>query len=237
MIRFSPSFSFQKNTSYRSGRKVKGGDKGKGEEFPLPPPEIERGRNIFEVIKERRSKRVMGGSSNIKELSTVLWSANGVTMKKKYVSLRSAPSAGALYSVENYISVQRVEGIEKGIYFYEPEKHCLRLLKKGDFSDALQRACLDQRFVGEAAFNLIWTANFDTFLPHYGDRGLRYAYLDAGHIAENAFLACVSLGLSACPVGAYFDDEINSILELEETNPVIYLLSAGRTPHGADGSF
>lgn len=43
-------------------------------------------------------------------------------------------------------------------------------------------------------------------------RGFRYIYLDAEHIAQNASLAAVSLELGACPVAAFFDDEINNLL-------------------------
>ncbi|MGC9055751.1 MAG: nitroreductase family protein [Candidatus Saccharicenans sp.] len=46
----------------------------------------------------------------------------------------------------------------------------------------------------------------------YVGRGFRYIYLDAEHIAQNASLAAVSLELGACPVAAFFDDEINNLL-------------------------
>ncbi len=221
-----PGFQFHWRTSYRSGREVERGTKSKRPKASLPPPDFHG--DLLYLLSERRSRRVLKGPVSVQELASVLWAANGVTLKKRFVSFRTAPSAGALYCVENYVSVQNVEDIKAGIYRYLPEEHALKPLFEGDHSRALKRACLDQDFVGEAAFNILWTVVVQRFIAHYSARGWRYAFLDAGHIAENAFLACEALGLGACPVGAFYDDEISGILDLQEGEYPLYLLAVGK---------
>ena len=41
----------------------------------------------------------------------------------------------------------------------------------------------------------------------YNQRGVRFALTESGHVAQNALLAAVALGLSALPIGGYFDEE------------------------------
>jgi len=56
-----------------------------------------------------------------------------VTQKIPGFFLRTAPSAGALYPVENYLVVNRVEGIEPGIYHWNLWSRKLELVKAGDW--------------------------------------------------------------------------------------------------------
>ncbi|MDH7494238.1 MAG: SagB/ThcOx family dehydrogenase, partial [Candidatus Saccharicenans sp.] len=86
----------------------------------------------------------------------------------------------------------------------------------------------NQDFLAEASLVLVLTAVFERTTWKYGARGFRYIYLDAGHIAQNAALAAVSLGLGSCPVAAFFDDEINSLLGVNPAREsAIYLLAVG----------
>ena len=74
----------------------------------------------------------------------------------------------------------------------------------------------------------VWTAIVERAKWKYRQRGYRYIYLDAGHIAENLALAAVSLGLGACQIGALFDDEINTILGVDgQEETAIYMSVVG----------
>jgi len=58
---------------------------------------------------------------------------------------------------------------------------------------------------------------------------MRYIFMDVAHICQNLLLAAEALGLSACPIGAFFDEEINELLGLDgEEETVIYLATVGR---------
>ena len=65
-------------------------------------------------------------------------------------------------------------------------------------------------------------------MAKYGHRGLRYILMDVGHICQNLLLASEALDLKCCPVAAFFDDEMNSLLEIDsEEEAVVYLASVG----------
>jgi len=49
----------------------------------------------------------------------------------------------------------------------------------------------------------------------YSQRAYRYIYLDAGHIAENLALAAASISCGSCHIGAFFDDEINLVVNID----------------------
>jgi SagB-type dehydrogenase family enzyme len=144
-------------------------------------------------------------------------------------ALRSAPSAGALYPVETYLSVQMVEGIEPGIYHYGVRDHELELLQPGDFRAEVAKAALDQGFLAEAAVVFAWTAVFARSKWKYKERAYRYVYLDAGHIAQSVALAAVALGLGSCQIAALYDDEVNAILGVDgKEESVVYMTALGR---------
>jgi SagB-type dehydrogenase family enzyme len=144
-------------------------------------------------------------------------------------ALRSAPSAGALYPIETYLSIQMVEGVEPGIYHYDVRQHELDLLRPGDFRAAVAEAALDQDFLAEAAVVFAWTAVFARSKWKYKERAYRYVYLDAGHIAQNVALAAVALGLGSCQIAALYDDEVNAVLGVDgKEESIVYMTALGR---------
>ncbi len=195
------------------------------------PPQMEKGgMSIWETIGRRRSVRDYRSIPlNIADLSQLLWACQGVTKIVGDYALRSAPSAGALYPVETYLSAQMVEGIERGIYHYDVRNHRLELLSAGDYRVPMAEAALDQGFLAEAAVVFAWTAVFGRSKWKYKERAYRYVYLDAGHIAQNVALAAVALGLGSCQIAALYDDEVNAILGVDgEDESIIYMTAVGR---------
>ncbi len=198
----------------------------------LPPAMEKGGMPVWEAIGQRRSVRDYRSIPlNIADLSQLLWASQGVTKVVGDYALRSAPSAGALYPVETYLSAQIIEEIEPGIYHYDVRKHRLELLSAGDFRIQVAEAALDQGFLAEAAVVFAWTAVFGRSKWKYKERAYRYVYLDAGHIAQNVALAAVALGLGSCQIAALYDDEVNAILDVDgEDESIIYMTAVGR-PH------
>ncbi len=162
------------------------------------------------------------------DLGFLLWASTGIQRIEHGYDFRNAPSAGALYPIETYVGVNNVEDVDKGIYHYNIKDHSLEEIKTGNFGDAIAHAALDQTICAIAPVVFIWTAMFNRSKWKYAQRAYRYVYLDAGHIAQNLALAATSITCGSCQVGAFFDDEINSILDLDgEEESVIYLTVAG----------
>ncbi len=181
-------------------------------EILLPKPSY-RGVSVEEAITKRRSQRAYTADSlSLEEISQILFAAQGITAKKGSRALRAAPSAGALYPLELYLVVNRVRGLSAGIYHYQPEGHKLEPVELGSFGERLSQACLGQSMPRDAAASVVITAVPQRTRAKYGDRAMRYIYLEAGHVSENIYLECVSLGLGTVGIGAFYDDEIIKLI-------------------------
>ncbi len=195
----------------------------------LGPPQSEGGMPLWQAINRRRSIRNFSRKPIKKEeLSQLLWSCQGITLESLGFEFRAVPSAGALYPVETYLAVHNVENIKPGIYHYALREHELEQLKLGDFRDAAATAALDQDMAYSAAVVFIWTAIFQRSKWKYDQRAYRYIYLDAGHIAQNLALAAVALSMGTCQIGALYDDEVNSLIDVDgEEESVVYMTVVG----------
>lgn len=204
------------------------------EKIKLPSVESSQRENLPVVLKKRRSIRDYNDESlSLAELSYLLWATQGITAKMSGYEFRASPSAGALYPVETYLLINKVEKVDSGIYHYGVKNHCLELLKKGDYAEEAAAGALGQGMVACAQAVFIWTAVFERSKWKYRQRAYRYVYLDAGHIAAHLSLAAVSLGLGTCQIAAFFDDEINALVGVDgKEESVIYMSVAGKSLSG-----
>jgi SagB-type dehydrogenase family enzyme len=182
--------------------------------------------SFTDVLQKRKSVRSFSKHPLSKvDLAFLLWASTGIQRIEHGYEFRVAPSAGALYPVETYIAANNLEDIERGIYHYNIKNHSLEEIKLGNFGVNLAHAALDQEMCADAAVVFIWTAIFRRSKWKYQQRAYRYIYLDAGHIAQNLALAAASISCGSCQVGAFFDDEINSIVGLDGTEESTICLS------------
>ncbi len=199
--------------------------------LPEPAPEKDLTSPLGKLLLARRSVRSYGRRPlSLAELSTLLWASQGVSRLEQGFAFRTAPSAGALYPIETYLSAQSTEGLETGLYHYNVRGHALELVRPGDARRAVSAAALDQDFLAEAGAVFIWTAVFGRSKWKYRQRAYRYVYLDAGHIAQNLALAAVALGLGSCQVAALYDDEVNALLGLDGAEESVLYMSAVGPP-------
>jgi SagB-type dehydrogenase family enzyme len=196
----------------------------------LSDPSTSGGTSLWQVLQARRSvRRFRDGLLSGRDVSQLLWAAQGITKHHPEIPFRTAPSAGALYPVETYLVVHAVESIDPGIYHYDPLSHALDQLRTGDFRGQTAMAALDQHMAATANVVLIWTGIFPRSKWKYKQRAFRYVYLDAGHIAQNVALAAVALGLGSCQIAALYDDEANSLLGVDGIDEsVLYMTVIGR---------
>ena len=182
--------------------------------------------SFAEVLQKRKSTRTFSTQPLSKvDLAFLLWASTGIQRTEHGYEFRTAPSAGALYPIETYIAANNVEDIEKGVYHYNIKNHLLEEIKLGNFGDDLAHAALDQEMCADASVVFIWTAVFGRSKWKYSQRAYRYIYLDAGHIAQNLALASASITCGSCQIGAFFDDEINSIVGIDGTEESAICLS------------
>lgn len=195
----------------------------------LAPPSGLPGQDLWACLQARRSLRqYQERPLSLEELTALLWATQGVTLASQHFLLRAAPSAGALYPVETYLAVHLVIGVESGIWHLHVPDFALELVVPGDCRRALVTAGLSQNFLGTGAAVFIWTGVLNRAMWKYRERAIRYLFLDAGHICQNLMLAATALGLGCCPVGAFFDGEVEQLLQVDGQEEVaLYLAAVG----------
>jgi SagB-type dehydrogenase family enzyme len=187
----------------------------------LPTPMMDGEHSLESTLRNRRSVRNFTDDPlTHSEISQLLWAAQGITDPRGY---RTAPSAGALYPIELYLVTA------EGFFHYDPQGHSLILMIEGDLRGDLCRAALDQKLISEAPVTFVFTVIYERLAVKYGrSRSPRYAHLEVGHSAQNMLLQAVSLDLGATPVGAFNDQQVQSILSLPSDHEPIYLIPIGR---------
>jgi len=198
--------------------------------FPLSPAEHKGGRPIWEAIAQRRSQREFSPEPvTFVELSQLLWATQGITARAWGYDFRAVPSAGALYPIETYVAVNRVNELNPGLYHFDIKRNQLLLLKEGNFGHDLSRAALGQEMLAEATCVFVWTATVERSKWKYRERAYRYIYMDVGHIGQNLYLAAAAINLGCCTVGAFYDDEVDALIGIDGKKEIsVYLGAVGR---------
>jgi len=199
-------------------------------EIPLPKPCYEGEKSLEEAIKSRRTVRSFRSQAlTLTQLSQILWAADGITADRGYIKLRAAPSAGALYPLEIFIVVGEngVKDMDAGVYHYIPDGHCLRMIGKEDVRIKVAKAALHQMWMAEAPAIMIITGEYKRCTRKYGERGIPYTYIEAGHVGQNIFLQCETLGLGAGIVGAFHNNEVIKVLGIDKRHDPITIMPVG----------
>lgn len=198
------------------------------ETINLPEPDMESQVSVEESIKERRSVRSYKDDPvDLEKVSQLLWSAQGITDPEN--SFRSAPSAGATFPIEIYLVVPSngVKELEEGLYHYQPSQHQLEKVLEEDLSMDLRDSAMGQDPTTEAATNIVIVANYDLTTSTYGERGIRYVHMEAGHIGENIHLQAEALDLGTVAIGAFSDEKVHDTLSLSKDLNPLYIFPIG----------
>jgi SagB-type dehydrogenase family enzyme len=191
----------------------------------LPPPIKKSNISVEEALSKRRSVRDYKDEPlTLKEVSQLLWAAQGITAGR---SRRTAPSAGALYPLEVYLVIGKVKGLDPGIYHYDPAEHSLTKIVSGDKRADLFNAGLGQSSIKAAPIDIVICAEYGRTTIKYMKRGERYAHMEAGHVGQNIYLQAETLGLKCVVVGAFEDGAVKNVLGIKNEEP-LYIIPVGK---------
>ena len=191
----------------------------------LPQPVWDGPVSVEEALKYRRSVRSFRRDPlSLEEVSQLLWAAQGL----KDSEFRTAPSAGALYPLEVYAALWNIEGLEAGVYRYDPPTHSLRVIHMGHVRKSLSRAALGQDWVHGGAMALVLAAVYERTTKKYGERGIRYAHMEAGHAAQNVYLQAQALGLGTVVVGAFRDGSVRRVMHMQADEQPLSIMPIGK---------
>jgi SagB-type dehydrogenase family enzyme len=209
----------------------------------IPIEEISLGGNSLKaLIGGRKSHRVYTDTPlSLEDLSFLLWATQGIREispdGERYY--RNVPSGGNRHSLETYLSVNRVEGVETGLYRYLPIEHKLLPVRVGatipaETSGGLRNQTSERDdqsylFTKECAVAFIWTTIPYRTEWRYDIVSHRMIAIDVGHICQNLYLACGAIGAGTCAIGAIDQKEIDSVLGVDgEDEFTIYAATVGK---------
>ena len=169
-------------------------------------------------------------------VSKVLYFSCGITKTIDFgqplgkVEFRAAPCTGALYHIEAYLVCGTIQGLEAGVYHYNPEDNSLSTVRTGDYRKALAQATASEPSVSGSPVSLVFTDVFQRNAVKYQAREYRHAFWDCGVILANS-LALAGTGQVPCKVVLGFSDsEVNQILGIDgRKEAAIAILPLGRT--------
>jgi len=183
----------------------------------LDAPTKTGGKPVFEVINSRQSVREFAPDKlKPKDLSTLLWAANGINRTD---GKRTAPSANNAQDVDIYVLMA------EGAYLYDAKAHALNPVAAGDFRPAVAGG---QDFVKAAPVCLVLVSDLTRLNKTPDDNTKMTGGVDIGFVSQNINIACAALGLVTVPRGSMNQAELRTALKLKATqhiginNPVGY---------------
>lgn len=178
----------------------------------------EDGADLLDLIRNRRSyRRFSPKPLSPGQLATIL-ARVGLLV----------PLVPGGDGVEVRVVVVRDQGLASGVYRLRPGEGSLELVRAGDFGRALYRAGLSQELLERAAAAVVFSLKEEALALALGRRGFRLGLLATGMLGEVVYLAAGEVGLKACGVGAFADDELSRLLELPQGTSPVYLVALGK---------
>ncbi len=193
----------------------------------LPPPAYKGAMSVEEALKARRTVREFAARPlDLKQVSQLLWGTDGVSDDR---GLRTAASAGATYPLEIYLVVgeRGVADLPAGVYRYRVQEHALEPGLKGDLRQAVVRLSLHQTWMAQAPVMVVIAAEFRRCTNRYGQRGVMYTHMEAGHVGTNLFLQAEALGLGAGIVGAFDEQGLGQALQFPKEHVPLLVMPVG----------
>lgn len=182
----------------------------------LPPPQLDGGKNLMRVFKERRSERSFAAKKiPVNVLANMLWAACGINRPE--AGKRTVPSAMNRQQIDVYVA------LPEGLFLYDAKGHVLKPI----ISQDIRAFTGKQSFVAQAPLTLIYVADFKKMGNMKDDEKNFYAATDTGFIGENVYLFCASEGLATVVRGAMDKETLAKAMKLGEHQKIILAQTVG----------
>lgn len=200
----------------------------------IPPDEFDKlpKVDLLFAVRNRQSRRQFSNIPlEIDELSFLLWATQGIRQQiDAGHALRTVPSAGARHSIETYICILNVRGLDIGFYRYLPLENQLLVEFRNDrAAQKIAQAAFNQNWISNAAAVFVWSAMPYRMEWRYGLAAHKVILLDAGHVCQNLYLACEAIEAGTCAVAAYNQEFMDQLLRIDGKDEfAIYLAAVGK---------
>ncbi|HEL1323719.1 TPA: AMP-binding protein, partial [Streptococcus equi subsp. zooepidemicus] len=125
------------------------------------------------------------------------------------------PSAGGLYPIDVYISVEnnKIEGISGGIYYYNPIANTIYKIYNSPLESNVHYYS-NQKISEHSSFTILLVYNLEANIRKYGSDGYKYALIDSGYLGQHVTTVANINGISSCVIGAADSELIAKRLSL-----------------------
>ena len=190
--------------------------------------------SFWSLLSRRRSHRVTKGHEiEFTKIAKIMKASAGITVSVAVPDsnnlrqfFRSYPSAGAQYPLELY--ALRFEQNIGTVFHFEPKIDCVSVIARNISREGLTAHSGFQDDVIAAPAYFVIAARMERTLKKYDERGYRFVLLEAGHLAQNILLSAENLGLGACPLGRFLDDELKNFLQINTLEEILYVVALGK---------
>jgi oxazoline/thiazoline dehydrogenase len=185
------------------------------EVIALERPDLERlgrvDRPFSAVLEARRSVRQHGETPISRaQLGEFLFRAARVEklIPQAGVSFRPSPAGGAMHELEIYPIVHRCDGLEPGLYRYDPFEHRLEILpsSRRHLDILLQMATTTSEMKQPAQVVLILAARFQRMQWKYQSMAYNVILKNVGALYQTMYLVATAMGLAPCGMGGGHSD-------------------------------
>jgi len=205
----------------------------------VPPESLGLGTMpLAEAIRDRRSRRTFTDETlSLEELSYLLWATQGIREihPKRVHAFRTVPSGGCRHPFETYLFVERVDGVQRGLWRYSALEHALVgvWVEAPAGSPPLSEVCYGQSWIDGAAVTFVWTAIPYRTVWRYGADSAKDILFSCGHVCQNLYLACESIGAGTCAVVSYDQALLDPLLGVDGTDEMaLYVAPVGKVERG-----
>jgi SagB-type dehydrogenase family enzyme len=181
----------------------------------LATPSLQMASPLAELLRRRRSTRSFDERNPI-TLAELAWLLGCTARIQSWsqlknedgsvfeIAARPYPSGGACYELELYLAVDRCEGLARGFYHYDAERHALTPI---DAETGQIRAMLSdaQRFMGASSppqILITIAARFGRVSWKYSAFAYSLILKHVGVLMQNFYLMATEMELGACAIGA-----------------------------------
>lgn len=195
----------------------------------LPKPALTSKTSIEAALQSRRSRRdYLDKALSLKQISQMLWSAQGVTTTW---GGRTAPSAKSAYPLTVYFAAYKVDDLNPGVYRYIPGDrepvHQIVQIKSGNLQKEVGTA-IGQNAAQNSSVVFIIAGDMNAMAKAFdGKRVDNNVYLEAGHAAENMYLQAESLGLGMVTMAGFDGGKVAAAMGIPGNETVIYAIPLG----------
>jgi nitroreductase len=185
------------------------------ESIKLPKPQMEGGKPLMQVLKDRKTSREFSSEKlPLQVISNMFWAACGINRPD---GKRTAPSAMNKQEIDVYVAMA------EGLYLYDANANTL----VGVLAKDIRAATGKQPFVKDAPINLVFVADFAKMGNAPADQKEFYAGTDTGFISQNVYLFCASEGLATVVRGSVDKTACQAAMKLRPDQKIILAQTVG----------